>query len=204
MRTLEILGNEFRAVRLRVGLSQRELAAAAHVSRAAYSRIERGVDRNLTVVTASRIGAVLGLDVVAKAYPAGPPLRDAGHARLLSALLSNVRPPLRYRVEVPLPRNEERPEYRAWDAVIWSGAERTRVELETRLYDVQAQLRAFRGKLRDDPPDHFLLVVADTRTNRRVVADFPELLSDFPRERTANILAMLSRGQHPPTAMVLL
>jgi hypothetical protein len=155
-------------------------------------------------IVLTQVAAVLGLDVFVRVYPSEVPLRDAAQAKYLKTLLSNVMPPLRYRIEVPLPRIDERPEYRAWDAVIWGRDQRTAIELETRLYDIQAQVRAFRLKLRDDPPEHFLLVVADTRTNRRVVADFPELLADFPRQRTASVLATLRRGEHPPTGLVLL
>ena len=201
---LSVLGSEYRGARLAAGASQSEVARAAHLARSPYQRIEHGVDPHLTVVNACRLASVLGLDVYIRVYPAGSPIRDAGQARLLSAFLSNVGPPLRHRVDVPLPRNEERPEYRAWDAVISGRGERTTVELETRLYDIQAQIRGFRLKLRDDPPDHFLLAVADTRTNRRVIADFPELMADFPRQRTANVLAALRRGEHPKTGLILL
>jgi hypothetical protein len=151
----------------------------------------------------ARVSAVLGLDLFVRAYPSGPPVRDAGQAKRLAALLSHAGPPLRYRVDVPLPRSEERPEYRAWDAFLWGGNQRTAIELETRLYDVQAQLRAIHLKLRDDPPDRFLLVIADSRTNRRVLADFPELFREFPRERTAKVLSTLRAGHHPTTGLVL-
>jgi transcriptional regulator with XRE-family HTH domain len=201
---LTVLGNEYRAARLTAGTSQREVARAAHLARSPYQRVEHGIDPNLTVIDACRLAAVLGLDIYMRVYSAGQPVRDAGQARLLKALLANVMPPLRYRIEVPLPRNDERPEYRAWDAVVWGRDQRTAIELETRLYDIQAQVRAFRLKLRDDPPEHFLLVVAHTRTNRRVIADFPELLADCPRQRTASVLATLRRGEHPPTGLVLL
>lgn len=201
---LTMLGAEYRIARLTAGASQREVARAARLSRSPYQRIEHAADPNLTVMDACRLAAVLGLDVYIRVYPAGQPMRDAGQARRLNALLSNVATPLRHRTEVPLPRSEERPEYRAWDAVIQGRGERTCVELETRLYDVQSQVRSVRLKLRDDPPDHFLLVVANARTNRRVIAEFPELFADLPRLRTANVLAALRRGEHPASGLILL
>jgi transcriptional regulator with XRE-family HTH domain len=200
--SLRTLADELRTARLMSGLSQAEVARTARVSRQAYSRIERGADRHLTIVTASRVAAGLRLRLSVRAFPSGPRTRDAAHAKHLASVLSHVGPPLRHRVEVPLPRTEERPEYRAWDAVIWSNGQRTAIELETRLYDVQAQLRAINLKRRDDPPDRFLLVLADTRTNRRVVADYPELFAELPRVRKSRVVAALGFGAHPPSGVM--
>jgi hypothetical protein len=103
-----------------------------------------------------------------------------------------------------LPSKREYLERRAWDAQVTGRGETTSIEYEARLYDVQAQNRRWNGKLRDDPPDHFLLVVADTPANRRVVHDYPELFRTLPRLRTASVLARLRRGEHPSTGMVFL
>jgi hypothetical protein len=59
-------------------------------------------------------------------------------------------------------------------------------------------------KRRDDPPDHFVLLIAATRRNREVLRDHPELFSDLPRLRTANVLGALREGRHPPTGLMLL
>jgi len=189
-------------VRASRGLSQAAVASAARIDRSTYSRIERGVRPQVDFMALARIAAVLGLDIVVKTYPAGRPIRDAGHAKRLAALVGTIRAPLRARLEVPLPRTEERPEYRAWDAVVWGNGQRTAIELETRLYDVQAQLRAINLKRRDDPPDRFLLVLADTRTNRRIVADYPELFAELPRVRKARVVAALGAGVHPPSGVM--
>jgi hypothetical protein len=47
-------------------------------------------------------------------------------------------------------------------------------------------------------------VVADTKHNRRVLAEFADLLADLPRLRTANALAALRAGRHPGTGHILL
>ncbi len=204
-RSLRIFAEEIRTARLANGLSQQDVAEAARISRQAYSRIERATDRQLTVLTASRIAAVLGLNVSIRLFPTDAPIRDIGQTKRLAELLAHVASPLRYRTDVPLPRNGERPEYRAWDALVWGRGERTAIELETRLYDIQAQLRAIHLKQRDDLPDHLLLVVADTPRNRRVLAEFADgLLPDLPRLRTANVLKMLHSGAHPPTGLIVL
>jgi transcriptional regulator with XRE-family HTH domain len=198
------LGEEFRNARLALGLSQAEVARAARIDRSDYSRAEAGKLPNLSVTRACRIGAVLGLDVSVRAFPGGRSIRDASQTPQLLKLVASVGPPLRYRFEVVLPAREDRPEYRAWDLLIVDSSERTAVEYEARLYDLQAQIRRLRLKLRDDPVDHLLLVVADTRPNRRVLDEFADVLADLPRLGTESVLATLRSGQHPPTGIILL
>ena len=54
-------------------------------------------------------------------------------------------------------------------------------EAETRLYDVQAQVRRILAKFADGHADRVILVLADTRHNRTVLREARELLrSDFP------------------------
>lgn len=179
------------------------MATAARFDRTNYSRIERGKLPHLTIVVACRIAAVLGLDLWLKVFPGSRSIRDAAQARRLMAVLSCVAPPLSYRVDVPLPSNGDRPDQRAWDAMLFGVGERTGVECELRLYDLQAQLRRFQLKMRDDSVDHFLLVIADTPSNRRVLAEFGDLLAGLPRLRTDFVLRELRAGRHPPTGLIL-
>ncbi len=79
---------------------------------------------------------------------------------------------------------------------------RTGIELEARVRDVQAVTRRHALKRRDDPVDSFLLVLADTRSNRRVMDVYGDLLRHLPRLRTANVLAALRAGEHPPTGLI--
>ena len=92
---------------------------------------------------------------------------------------------------------------RAWDGMLFGRGERTALELEMRLYDAQAVERRVELKRRDDPTEHFLLLIAATRTNRRVLAAFPGLFVDLPRLKLAAIRAALAAGRHPGTGMVL-
>lgn len=140
-RWLRETGEEFRHARISAGLSQQEVADRVRISRSVYSRIERGKLRHLSIVLATRIAMVLGLDLVVRAYPGGLSIRDAAHAERLKRVLSRVEPPLSYRIEVPLPQREGSPEQRAWDSMIFGRGQQTAVELEMRLYDVQAQTR---------------------------------------------------------------
>jgi hypothetical protein len=107
-------------------------------------------------------------------------------------------------LDVPLPATSDRFEQRAWDLLISGYGERTAVEFEARLYDIQAQTRRWLLKRRDDPVGRFLLVVADTRANRRVLEEFRDLFVDLPRLRTDTVVKLLRAGHHPPTGMILL
>ena len=117
--------------------------------------------------------------------------------------LRQVRTPLSYALEVPLPALPDRPEQRAWDAVIRGGGKRTAVELEMRLRDGQAVARRLNLKRRDDPTEGFLLLLADTRTNRRALEEHPEVFGDLPRLRPSRVYAALGGSAHPPSGILL-
>ena len=114
-------------------------------------------------------------------------------------------PPIRYRLEALLPPKESGPpERRAWDALLFDSHGDTGVELEQRLYDVQAQTRRILFKWRDSRVERLPLLIADTRGNRRVISEFPDYFRELPRLRTANALALLERGVRPPSGFMLL
>lgn len=198
------LADEFRHARVEAGWSQARVASAVGVSRTHYVEIEAGRVATLTIRQASRISAVLGLDLSVRAFPGSGPLRDAAHAARLDRLLASAAPPLRVRREVPLPGVEGRPEQRAWDALVTGASMRTAIELEMRIRDAQAVERRMALKRRDDPPDRFVLVVAETHANRRILSEQPTLFSDLPRLRPRAVLAALEAGDHPPTGLVVL
>ena len=148
--------------------------------------------------------AVLGLDLTLRAYPAGDPIRDRAQLALLERLRVRVHPSLRWRPEVPLPIEGD---LRAWDAEIrgrrpqsW----RARIEAETRIADGQALERKLALKLRDDPGGHLILLVADTRTNRRTIAALgPGLRAMLPLG-AREILGALDAGLEPPGSGIVL
>jgi transcriptional regulator with XRE-family HTH domain len=203
-RQLHELGGEFREQRMSLGESQAFVAAAARVSRPRYSRIEAGLVTTLSVTDLNRIAAVLGLAASVRVYPGGSATRDAGHTDKLGAFLRLAYPPLTYRIEVALPPLTERWEQRAWDAVLFGNGERTAIELEMRLRDVQAMRRRHELKRRDDPAEHFLLLVADTRHNRRVLAELDDLFVDLSRRKLGVVRAALAAGKHPATGLLLI
>jgi len=196
-------GDEFRERRLVLGLSQEHVSAAARLSRNRYGLIESGQCRTVRLAELNRVAAVLGLSASVRIYPAGPPVRDAAHAQRLAAFLAPVVAPVRYRLEVALPRTSDHPELRAWDAMLFGAGERTAIELETRLRDVQAMRRRVDLKRRDDPTDGFLLLIADTRNNRLVSREFAVLFEDLPRLRPSVVRTALASGRHPHSGLVL-
>ena len=102
-----------------------------------------------------------------------------------------------------MPRTSDHPELRAWDAMLFGAGERTAIELETRLRDVQAMRRRVDLKRRDDPTDGFLLLIADTRNNRLVLREFAVLFEDLPRLRPSVVRTALASGRHPHSGLVL-
>lgn len=198
------IGEEFHERRLTLAVSQAHVAAASRMSRDRFGEIERGAAVSITIDEVHRIAAVLGMAPSIRVYSDGVPVRDAGHATRLQRFLDGVRDPVTYRIEVPLPIVEGRPERRAWDATLFRGRERCTVELEMRLRDVQEVRRRVDLKRRDDPSEAFLLLVADTRLNRRVLAEFATLFADLPRLRPSHVQAALAEGRLPPTGILLI
>jgi transcriptional regulator with XRE-family HTH domain len=200
-RGLTTIGEEFREARLRAGLNQQRIAEAIGMSRSELSRIERGVATRVPYETLVLIGAVLGLDVPVRAFPSGDPIRDAPQLALLARLRVLLPSELTWRTEVPLSIAGDQ---RAWDAVIGGPGWRVPVDAESRLRDVQACTRRVALKRRDDGSGVVILLVADTRHNRRALAlAAPDLAGEFPLAGPA-VLASLRNGEQPPGSGIVL
>ena len=187
-----------RLARVGAGLTQEDVGEAIGASHARVGRFERGEIAYPDIEFMSAYCAVLGLDLAVRAYPAGDPIRDRAQLALLERLRARLHPSLRWRTEVPLPIEGD---LRAWDAEIRGGDPRpwrARVEAETRISDGQALERKLALTLRDDSDGHLILLVADTRTNRRTLATLREGLRSKLPLNTRAILAALSRGEEPP------
>jgi transcriptional regulator with XRE-family HTH domain len=194
---LRRLGQEHRLARVGAGLSLREVAAASTASHQQLLRFERGELERLSIAELGAWCSVVGLDLGLRAYPAGDPIRDRAQLQLLDRLRARLHPSLRMRTEVPLPIEGD---LRAWDAEIvgrhptpW----RARVEAETRIDDGQALERRLGLKVRDDPTGHLILLVSDTRANRRALALIGVGLDHLTPGRTREMMAALSAGQDP-------
>lgn len=174
------------------GLSREIVGRGCGLSRTIVERIEAGT-RPTSVREYAALGAAVGLDVRLRAYPAGDPIRDAGQQRLLERLHVRLHPRLRWATEVPLPIDGD---LRAWDALIRGNDWRLPVDAETALDDIQATERRLALKVRDGRADHVILLVADTRRNRRALAAAPGAFADLPL-RPREVLRALARGGHP-------
>jgi len=188
------LGREAREARWDRGVTLASVARAVGLSAAEVSRIERGLVPGVALADLSRILAVVGLELVARTYPGGQPLRDRAHVALVARFRGLLGPRLRWRSEVPLPMALDQ---RAWDGVVFGTGWSYGVEAETAPRDVQSLLRRLHLKARDGGVDGVLLVMPDTRRARlfaRTTADL--LAADFPVVGRAAI-ERLGRGDDP-------
>jgi len=148
-----------------------------------------------------RAAAVVGLELSARAFPGGSPLRDRAHLELLARLRARLGAEVGWQTEVPFPIPGDK---RAWDALIRVVGLRIGVEAETRARDSQALQRRLALKRRDGHVDHIVLLLADTRHNRSFLRAAGEgFLADFPVSRAA-VLERLSRGEDPRGSAIVL
>lgn len=195
------IGQGLRAVRLRHGWTQAQLASAAAVSTSCVSRMERGHFAALSIRTMRRIAASLDvrLDVVAR-WRGGEldRLRDRAHAllvqRIVVALIEDgweVAPEVSFSVFG---------ERGSIDVLAWHPERRILlvVEAKASLTDMQNLLTTIDRKRRlapqiaaergwsDATAVATWVAIADTRTNRRRLASFATLLrAAFPVEGRA-------------------
>jgi hypothetical protein len=180
------------------GLSDEAIGRACHLSRWTVARII-GSRRGATLGELAVIGAALGRDVRMQAYIAGDAIRDAGQQRLLDRLRRYLHPSIVMTTEVTLPADGDR---RAWDAMLAGAAWRRPVEGETVIDDVQALERRVRLKVRDGGADGVILVIANTRRNRRAIAAAPGAFRDFDRD-ARRVHADLRAGRDPGGSSIL-
>lgn len=199
-RLLSDLGVELRAARRASGLSQAAVASAAGISSSELSRIEQGHAPWLDVISASRICAVVGLDLSIRAFPGPNPLRDEAHLRLMSAFRAQLGAGLVVRTEVPIGHPRD---LRAWDLTTTDRHGTAAAEFETRLTDAQAFARRVTLKCRDSGIAVVILVVSETAHNRDAISAARTYLRPmFPLDSTP-ILKALRAGRVPDSGGIL-
>ena len=152
------------------------------------------------MVELAAIGAAVGRDVRLQAYLAGDPIRDAGTQRLLDRFRARLHASVHMTTEVGLPIAGD---LRAWDAMIRGVGWRRPVEAETVLDDIQALERRLNLKIRDGGVDGVILVIAQTRRNRRALAAAPSAFADFERN-ARRVLVELAAGRDPGGSCLML
>jgi transcriptional regulator with XRE-family HTH domain len=188
-----MIGTELRNARRMAGISQDTLARAVGLSGSEVGRIERGEAPWLTVIHAARLLSTVGLDLWAKTYPVGAPLRDAAHLRLLRDFEARMPASVTCHREWPIPNDGDQ---RALDLLLVGLPKRTGVEAETVLDDLQALERSINLKRRDARLERVLLLVSDSRHNRLILREADALRRAFPLETRA-VMAALTRGRDP-------
>jgi transcriptional regulator with XRE-family HTH domain len=191
---------ELQRGRQQASLSREAVARAIGLPRTLVERIENGT-RPTRLAEYAAFGEVLGLDVRLRAYPGGDPLRDIAHARLLERLRVRLHPSLRWATEVPLPIEGD---LRAWDAVIRGPGWQVAAEAETVLADIQAAERKIALKQRDGGIDHVILLVADTRRNRRALAAAPASFQGWSRDSRSAMRALKAADEPPDSVIIIL
>jgi transcriptional regulator with XRE-family HTH domain len=199
-KALGVIADELRVARVTSGTSRRELGGLVGVSRTTEARYETGRFEAATIIGAAELLAAAGVGLTVSTFPLGDPPRDFKHAAIVRELLAHVAEPLSWRTEVPLPNAGDA---RSWDALIRGTGRRTGIEVIRVLGDVQATSRRIALKRRDGGVDHLLVVLADTRSNRRTLAEWDTFLPELPRLGKAFVLRELSEGRHPGDGIVL-
>jgi transcriptional regulator with XRE-family HTH domain len=194
-----VLGRDVRSARIGAGLSLRVVAEATATSHQQILRFERGRIDHVSIQDVGSWCATVGLDLALRAFPAGDPIRDAGQQRLLDRFRPNVHASLVCRTEVPLPI---RGDLRAWDLLVEGAGWRCAVEAETVLDDLQALERRLHRKQRDGGIDVVILLIADTRRNRRAIESAPAAFAGFSRDARATLHA-LRTGANPGSSAIV-
>lgn len=183
-RTARRFGDEFRALRLRAGVTQAAVARAIGVDRSVICRLEGG-DPGVSSEVRARASAALGADFRLQLYPERPPmLHDSAHARIVERLLAIAHPTFHRRIEAQVPgpgrRSVDLRLDRAQDIVL-SEIETHVGRLEEIVRELHAKHDAVEAAVRDGSRVHVLLVLPPTHHHRALVRAHPETVGTaFP------------------------
>lgn len=202
------VGSLFRSVRIRGRMRQEDVAKQSGLARSIVSLIERGSLERVSLASLRRVGDVLDIRVqIDSWWRSGDAdrLRDRAHAALVDRVVRELRAAgWVVRVEVTFNHFGERG---SADIVAWHPDERILliVEVKSGIGDMQELASTFERKVRILPDVlakeggwHAatvarVLVVADTMTNRRVVAAHAATLASIWPARTARVRAWIRR-----------
>lgn len=188
-----MIGLEVRNGRRMAGVTQGDLGAMVGLSGSEVCRMEHGQAPWLTVIHASELLSAVGLDLWAKVYPAGPPLRDVAHLRLLTDFEARLAPSVHCQREWPIPNDRNG---RAIDLLLSGIPKRAGVEAETVMNDLQALERDLNLKQQDAGLERMILLVRGSKRNREILRAADALRRAFPLH-TRTVLAALGEGRDP-------
>jgi transcriptional regulator with XRE-family HTH domain len=190
---LRRVGEELRVARMSIGMSARTLGRLVGISHSEVLRIERALAPHAPFETLAKMASVLGCELSLGIHAIGAPVRDKAHVALLTRFAARLGRLLRWRTEVPVTVPGD---LRSADGMVEGTDFDAIVEAETRLDDLQAVERRLRAKQRDLGAKRAILLIGDTRHNRAVIAQVPDLNDRFPVGTRAALHA-LSRGGDP-------
>ena len=212
------LGRSIRAIRIRLGLRQSDVAAAARVSRSFVSSVERGQARGASIGKLAAVCVALGadLDVWIRWRGEGlDRLLDEGHATLVDQVVAKLRGG-GWDVALEVTFNEFG-ERGSIDVLAWHPDSRSLlvVEVKSVVPDAQGTLAPLDRKTRlapkiardrgSDPVSvSRLLVIREGPTNRRRVARFGELFKAALPHRNAEVRRWIARPDGPLAGLLFL
>jgi hypothetical protein len=198
---------EAEAARLAHGTSYAAIGRALRLGPGQVARIMRGQSPDVSIVRAAQVLESVGLELSARAFPAGVPVRDGGQVALLARLRRRISAELRWREEVPVVElpSAGSSDLRAWDAGIDGPDVRVRVDAETHVGDLQALERRVALKQRDGREPCVIVLLADTRHHRALLAEAGDgLRSAFQISQRAALAALRAGSSPGGNALIVL
>lgn len=193
-RTARELGDELRAGRHILVVTQAEVGRSIGVSQTEVSRRELGRASHLMGEPLAVHAAAVGFRLSVKLWPAGAGVRDAAQVRYVGAFVGRVGRLWKVSLEAPIHLPGD---LRAVDVLLVRGEVRIAVEVITRLADLQAQVRSAQAKARDIQATRLILVVAGTHANRRALAGARSALVTAFDLDTRQLIVELAGGRDP-------
>ncbi|MBF8290481.1 MAG: cro/C1-type protein [Chloroflexi bacterium] len=200
-RTARRFGEDFRALRLRLGVTQAAVARTIGVARSVICRLETGDDEvgpRIRARACADLGATYKMAMYADAQPM---IRDAAHARLIETLLRLRHPDWRATVEAPVATAMPGPAHRSTDVRLDGARQIVLFEMETRIErweELAREAHSKRAAVRAVAPGgvdvHAVLVLPPSHRNRAVIRSLPATVhAAFPVANSSLRDALTSR-----------
>jgi transcriptional regulator with XRE-family HTH domain len=171
------VGQEFRELRLRLGVRQSDVARVAGVARSVISELEAG-DPSVGLAIQRRTAIALGADLRVHVYPGSTPmLHDAGHGRIIERIVASRHRRWQAELEARVPGGGRT----SIDVRLSMPGSIVLIEVETRVRrweQVLRQLFEKRESVRAVNPDgvqvYAVLCLPPTRHHRALVSELGE------------------------------
>lgn len=181
------------------------MARELGISQAQFWRLESGRVANISLVRLCEIASLLGYEAAVTLHPIGDPIRDKAQQALAKRFDALLAPDWSVLDEVPLPTPGDQ---RSWDKLLRLRSVSYRhtvgVDLESRIYDIQALVRRTRQRESDGGVDEILIALSDSATNRRMADDLRQSLGSAYASASGMLRRALRLGERLPGSGVIL